>query len=203
MDIKEFLVRELNRREEFTKSFKEKIPLEEFEQSQSDNDTETVALSKEVVMDYLLKSGYDLTPENYERAEQMLASMEGNKLKSTLKNAGNMEQKKYKTIDHLNDLSIEELNSLLNVAILNALNTISEQTERVARYTYAIEVINDRGGGTDVKTLSSVINRYAADGYRVVNVFTNELGKNATSIGGFGVNSTVDQVVVIFEKEVR
>ncbi|MBR4555618.1 MAG: hypothetical protein IKO27_08530 [Ruminococcus sp.] len=201
MDIKTFLVKELNRREDLAKPFKEKISIEEFEK---DDEPEEVTVSKEVVVDYLLKSGYDLTPDNYERAEQMLRSMEGTKLKSTLKNAGKMDEQRYKTIDHLNDLTVEELNSLLNIAVLNALNNISNQLNNInnsaTKYTYSIERIHDSRGATNVRHMTEVINRYAANGYRVVSIFTNELGKNVTSVGGFGVNSTVDEVIIVFEK---
>ena len=67
-------------------------------------------------------------------------------------------------------------------------------------YEYVVQTINDVGGATNIPLLTSTINQYAEKGYRVKNIFVNELGKNSISVGGMGVNSTVDQVVVIFER---
>lgn len=203
MDIKEFLIKELNKREELTQPFKEKVLVEET--TVLDNSNGQIVIDKNTVMEYLMKSGYELTQANYDMAEQMLMSMETDKLKNTLNNAGKVpEDRRYKIINHLYDMSVEELQSLLNVALLNALNSISNNTSisKIKRYEYAVEVIKDFAGGTNVIKLNGVLKEYANKGYRVVSVFTNELGKNAVSVGGIGINSTDDQVVVIFEKPI-
>ena len=72
------------------------------------------------------------------------------------------------------------------------------------RYEYRIITVNDNiGGGTDISSIEKSIQTYAAEGWRVVTVFTNELGKNALSIGGVGINSTVDQSIIVFERPVK
>ena len=70
---------------------------------------------------------------------------------------------------------------------------------------YAVEQIYDgRNGSVDTKQLSSVLNKYAANGWRLKSSFVNELGSNSTQarVGSFssGTNSTIDQIVLIFEK---
>lgn len=202
MDIRDFIIRELNQREELSKPFKEKVEIEP--DYQSDDFNEEIKVDKNIVIDYLMKSGYELTQENYERAEQMLLSMESNKLKYTLDNAGKAPNKSYKTVDHLYDLSVDELNSLLNIAVLNALNSINENTKPIkpVQYEYEIEVIRDLDGGTNVKRLQTILKKYSEEGYRVISIFTNELGKNSMSVGSLGINSTADQVVVVFERPI-
>lgn len=71
-------------------------------------------------------------------------------------------------------------------------------------YEYAIDAVNDKmGGGADFGTLAQVLHSRSLDGWRLVTAFTNELGKNAVSVGGIGLNSTVDQVILIFEKKIK
>lgn len=77
-----------------------------------------------------------------------------------------------------------------------------------AEYEYAIEVVYDkRDGGADINALNAVLTKRAVKGWRLKNVLTNELGVNKSSLGygGFsvGTNSTMDQVVLIFERKVR
>lgn len=202
MELKDILIKELNKRPDLTKSFKEKvliddiIPEEVLEQPD-------IQISREVVIDYLTKSGYELTDENYTRAEKMLISMEQDKLKNTLHNAGKTpSDKRFEIVDHLQDLSLDELNSLLNLAVLNALNDMTANTKIPLRYEYKVERIKDSGGSTNINQFRQVLNDFSDRGYRVVSIFTNELGKNAFSVGGVGVNSTVDEVIIVFEKPI-
>lgn len=76
-------------------------------------------------------------------------------------------------------------------------------------YEYCVEKIYDKStGGTDERLLEDMLNAYAKNGWRVKNMFTNELGVNRSSTsmsyGGFGTssgtNATIDEVVIIFER---
>ncbi|MBP1533053.1 MAG: hypothetical protein IK999_02835 [Ruminococcus sp.] len=202
MELKELLINELNKRPDLTKSFKERVLIED-KISDEVMDQPDIQMSREVVIDYLIKSGYELTDENYSRAEQMLISMEQDKLKMTLHNADKMpSDNKYEIIDHLQDLSLDELNALLNIALLNSLNDITINTKVPLRYDYKVEKIKDIMGGTNVIKFRQVLDDYSGRGYRVKSIFTNELGKNALSVGNVGVNSTVDEVIVVFEKPI-
>lgn len=210
MDIKNYLVSEIDKREELSKHFKEKVKVEVVDDvSEGENNPEEIEIDRQTVIEYLNKSGYKLTQENYDLAERMLKNMRGKELREAIvQGDASRVQEKYKIVNHLNDMSVEELQSLLNIALLNTLNEIDNKlsdlhtkTQNI-KYDYKIETIRDSGGATNVYKLSTIINNYASQGYRVVSVFTNELGKNAVSVGGIGVNSTVDQVVVIFEKPI-
>lgn len=74
------------------------------------------------------------------------------------------------------------------------------------KYEYVVEVINDLGGlngGTDLAALNRVLQKRSAEGYRLVSTHTNELGKNSVSFSGVGTNATLDETILIFEREAR
>ena len=83
-----------------------------------------------------------------------------------------------------------------------------EQIKKNPYYEYEIVTVDDLANGRvdDIK-LANIIKEYARKGWRLHTVFTNELGKNATSatLGniGTGSNSTIDQTVLIFERCIR
>lgn len=199
MNLKEFLIDELSKVDDFSEKFKEKIPISE---TTNDSGQYPIEVSREVIIDYLNKSGYELSDENYKLAEKMLLSMEQDKLKTTLENAGKSSEKKYKIINHLNDFELEELNSLLNIAVLKVINEINARNRSAVKYEYKVITIQDIGGRTNTNSLRTALADYGNKGYKVVSIFTNELGKNSISVGGVGVNSTADEVVVVFEKPI-
>ena len=217
MEIKDFLVNEIDKRAELSKYFKETVKIEPTVVNvDEESEQEEIEIDKQAVIDYLNKSGYKLTQENYDLAEKMLKNMRGKELRETVANgAASRIQYQYKTVNHLNDMSVEELQPLLNVALLNTLNEISArlddlnrkvQEPKSVRYDYKIETIRDKqffgAGGTNTVMLNNIISKYASQGYRISNVFTNELGKNAHTVGGVNYNSTIDEVVLIFEKKI-
>ena len=71
-------------------------------------------------------------------------------------------------------------------------------------YEYkVINLIDKATGACDVDELEMLLNEYAARGWRVKSVISNELGKNALAVMGIGVNGVVDQVIVILERDIR
>lgn len=71
-------------------------------------------------------------------------------------------------------------------------------------YEYkVISLIDTATGACDIEELETMLNEYAAKGWRVKSVITNELGKNALAIMGIGINGTVDQVIAILERDIR
>lgn len=60
----------------------------------------------------------------------------------------------------------------------------------------------DTSGKTDVDRLREELDSHAVRGWRLVNSFVNEVGKKAVIALGFGVNATVDQIVLIFERQI-
>lgn len=201
--LNDLLIKELSKISGFKDTFLERVLIEDGGNESSQSNEQEIEISREVIIEYLTKSGYELTQENYDMAEQMLKSKDANKLASTLENAGKIPgQDKYKIVNHLYDLSVDELKSLLSLEILNRLTSIDNNISKV-KYTYAVEKIRDVfGGSSNSVGMEETLNRYAKYGYRLVSAFTNELGKNAVSVGNVGINSTVDEVVLIFEKAV-
>lgn len=89
-----------------------------------------------------------------------------------------------------------------------------QQAEREQQYKknplfeYEVVVINDNPDGTvNDRELSAKLAYYATNGWRLHSVFTNEAGKNASSmsIGNLtaGVNATMDQTILIFERCIK
>lgn len=71
-------------------------------------------------------------------------------------------------------------------------------------YEYDLVSITDEPGGrTDIKKLKFEIDSRAAKGWRLAKILSDELGQNGVRIGGIGVNSTVDQVILIFERRIK
>ena len=74
-------------------------------------------------------------------------------------------------------------------------------------YEYKAISVFDQNGVANVDRLTETMNHMALQGWRLRTVVTNEVGKEAISIGiggfGGGVNSTVDQTVLIFERKVK
>lgn len=73
MNLKEFLIDKLNKVDDISGKFKETILISEIN---NDNEQPPIEVSKEIVIDYLIKSGFELSDENYKQAEQMLISMQ-------------------------------------------------------------------------------------------------------------------------------
>lgn len=71
-------------------------------------------------------------------------------------------------------------------------------------YEYAIESISSSFlGETKKEEMLKVIQKYTNDGWRVHTIYSNELGKNAVSFLGVGVNSTQSEDIIIFERSIQ
>jgi len=75
-------------------------------------------------------------------------------------------------------------------------------------YEYAVETVCDNSDGSaNIVALKNLLERYSIDGWRLHTIFSNELGKNSSSVGFGGVasgsNATIDQQVLIFERCIK
>ena len=81
-------------------------------------------------------------------------------------------------------------------------------------YEYKVISLSDvsglfkkNSGKVDIVAMTQTLNDLGLDGWHLVTAYSNELGKNALSggVGGtlMGVNSTVDENILIFERFVR
>lgn len=72
-------------------------------------------------------------------------------------------------------------------------------------YEYMVEVVLDNPNGTvDDEQIEEILDKYSEQGWRLHSIFTDEIGKNDTSISirniGKGANATINQTVMIFER---
>ncbi len=68
-------------------------------------------------------------------------------------------------------------------------------------------IFNSNSGRVDTYEMTNTLNELGVDGWHLVTAYSNELGKNALSGGAggalLGVNSTVDENILIFERFVK
>ena len=68
-------------------------------------------------------------------------------------------------------------------------------------YEYdVVSIVDTKNGNADIGALKETLKSHSEKGWRLVNTVTNELGKNSSTAGGFGTNSTIDETVLIFER---
>lgn len=84
-----------------------------------------------------------------------------------------------------------------------------DEIDRVTKindiYEYDMVIIKDKmTGEIDYESIYKVLAEKSEMGWRLVNTFTNEIGKNSSMFGASGIsagtNSTIDQVIMIFER---
>ena len=70
-------------------------------------------------------------------------------------------------------------------------------------YEYSVMSLVDEGGRTNIQTMAETLNQMGLAGWKLVSSHTNELGKNALLLAGFGMNTTADETVLIFERFIK
>lgn len=154
-------------------------------------------VSKDTVMDYMREKGMQPTQKNFEYAYRYLSG----KLQNVAEDGMlQMTLREQEYINHLGEFSDEDMRALIDICILRELREIERRMSNEQQYEYKVESLHDENGMTSTWELSQLISKYAEQGYQLKNIFVNELGKNALAIGGIGVNTTADQVVIIFER---
>lgn len=70
-------------------------------------------------------------------------------------------------------------------------------------YEYdVVTIINENHGTVDKEKMMRILSDYAKRGWKLHTMYSNELGKNALMILGFGSNSTACEDVLIFERRI-
>lgn len=69
-------------------------------------------------------------------------------------------------------------------------------------WEYLAVDVYDKWASADLKLINEKLNELGSQGWRLVTAYSNELGKNGVTIGGVGINTTADQNIFIFEREV-
>lgn len=71
-------------------------------------------------------------------------------------------------------------------------------------YEYdVVTIINEDHGTIDKDNMMKILSDHAKNGWKLHTIYSNELGKNALIILGFGTNSTACEDVLIFERRVQ
>lgn len=71
-------------------------------------------------------------------------------------------------------------------------------------YEYDVVTIINKGHGTvDKEKMMEILMDHARNGWRLHTMYSNELGKNALSVLGLGVNATACEDVLIFERRIQ
>lgn len=65
-----------------------------------------------------------------------------------------------------------------------------------------VTVINKDHGTIDQQEMMRILSDHAKKGWKLHTIYSNELGKNALSVLGLGVNSTASEDVLIFERRI-
>lgn len=159
------------------------------------NSSEGVRYNKSAVMTYLTEKGYQFTQANIDAAAKILSSQE-----NSLYIPGTTSY--IKEVHHALENSDEtEIMQYINFKILDEISKLRDEIINQSIVEYAVETVYDTSSGsTDIPKLNHILSSYSAEGWKLKCTFTNELGKNSVSVGGVGVNSTMDQLVLIFER---
>lgn len=79
-----------------------------------------------------------------------------------------------------------------------------EQYKRNAYYEYDYIVVeNNMDGYTDKDKIAKIIREHAFQGWRLISMYSNEIGKNALSVGGIGANATMSEDILVFERCIK
>ena len=71
-------------------------------------------------------------------------------------------------------------------------------------YEYdVVTVLNENHGRVDREEMLNILKTHALHGWRLHSLYSNELGIDAIRVLGFGVNATVCEDVLIFERRVE
>lgn len=71
-------------------------------------------------------------------------------------------------------------------------------------YEYdVVSILNENHGQIDRNRMQKILSQYSKQGWKLHTIYSNELGKNAVSLLGLGVNATACEDVLIFERRIE
>lgn len=79
-----------------------------------------------------------------------------------------------------------------------------EQYKRNPFYEYDYIVVpNNLDGSTNKEYIKEIISNHAMHGWRLITMYSNEIGKNAVALGGIGSNVTMCEDILVFERCIK
>lgn len=98
-----------------------------------------------------------------------------------------------------NVMSVIEYNEIAKIY-----NERLEQYKRNPFYEYDYIVVpNKSDGSTNKVIIEDLIGSHAMQGWRLVTMYSNEIGKNTITVGGVGGNVTICEDILVFERCIR
>lgn len=98
-----------------------------------------------------------------------------------------------------NAIAVIEYNEIAKIY-----NERIEQYKKNPFYEYDYIVVpNKADGSTNKETIKSIIESHAMQGWRLITMYSNEIGKNAITVGGVGGNVTICEDVLVFERCIK
>ena len=78
----------------------------------------------------------------------------------------------------------------------------SEIGEEIYEYM-VLSLVDSMTGVCDIEGMQRKLNNLSMRGWRVKGMVSNELGKNALALMGIGINGTVDQEIIVLERNIK
>lgn len=150
------------------------------------------------VFKYLCQQGLRASQENIDIAAEMFKFVEDEDGESYTEVSVAVNEK----TNILDNMTNDEVMAYISTQTLIALNDLKNSANQME---YSVITVRDNQyGSTDITALINKINEKAKLGWKVTQIFTNEIGKEASGVGIGGMyvstNATVDEVVVLFER---
>lgn len=156
--------------------------------------------------DFLIQK-YSESKESEYAKSQIENLLNGNESLSALNDDDKME----KIVRYLEKVTDIKVNAQLNgdkVTASELLDMRKKIIELVKRgrqgyFEYEVHSMLDKHGRTNVEHVEKLLKEKGLEGWRLKGIVNNELGKNALAVGGFGINSTVEETVLILERYIE
>lgn len=120
-----------------------------------------------------------------------------------------IEEKKNKAEEEAKKLQqekIKQADSVLNRYYAACKAQKNDNPEYLYEYEM-VKIANLSNGESDMSSINRELAIHAANGWRLHTIYSNELGKNASSVGADGLssgtNSTICEDILIFEKRIK
>ena len=160
---------------------------------------------QKVAMEYLDEKGYARSVQNMDMAKKTVTES------SAYYDTVRVRKTRRMVDDMLQEAEPEELEKLMDICLLDNLMKVNEKLDKLSnrQMEYAVEVVDEirmdseKTGGSLVEFVSfqTLLNRYAAQGFRVLGFTTREVGNHGKLMMA-GFSSTQKQTIVVFEREV-
>lgn len=161
---------------------------------------------QQIAFEYLDNKGYARSVQNMDKAKQHITDV------SQYSDTVCFRKTRRIVEDLLQEAEGDDIEKLMNVCLLDNLMKVNDRLDNISggRYEYAVEAIdeilldNEKTGGSllEYVSLQTLLNRYAAQGFRVVAVTTREMGSGGKLMMA-GFTSVKKQTVIVFERRVE